>query len=217
MNPRLERAMVPQRITRGEPGFPWRLKERLGRSAPDRLTLLGDPTLLLGPLEAVFCSVGPPPDLVPLAIDVASGLADAGARCVGGFQSPVERLMLEVLLLRRAPVVVCAARAVSRPGSAAWRAAIDEGRLLIVSAVERRRRADAVLAGARNRLVAALAEAASVIHAAAGGRVYGVAREMLEWGVPVRCPKHDANEELLLVGATGWVGDAVRGGARAFR
>lgn len=192
-------------LSAGDPTYPAELPERLGTDTPPGLLIRGDPSLLDPPLHALFCSVEPPPDLVPAALDLARELAAEGRPCIGGFQSPVEKLMLEVLLQGATPVVICLARSIAGTRlSGSWRRALEGGRLLLMSDEVRRRRADSTLATRRNRTVAALASGVSVIHASPGGRVYHLVAEILEWGLPVRTPAHPANAALALLGAVSW-------------
>ena len=74
----------------------------------------------------------------------------------GGFQSPLERDVLTLLLQGKQPVVWVLARKLWTPRGVpkAYRAAIEDGRLLIVSPVAQTiRRVDAQSAAVRNRFV----------------------------------------------------------------
>jgi predicted Rossmann fold nucleotide-binding protein DprA/Smf involved in DNA uptake len=185
--------------------YPTTVRVRLGRDAPARLVLRGKESLLREPLHAIFCSLHPPADLVLSAIDRAHQLSTLAHVMIGGFQSPVEKLMLKIALSGGHSVVVCAAREITGMRlDTDWSVAIREGRLLLMSGVERRRRPDIGTAVSRNRLVAGLATEISVVHAAAGGRVYRLAEEAIEWGIPVSCPSHRENEGILLLGARPW-------------
>ncbi len=189
-------------VTRTQGVYPRRLIERLGSAAPATLVMRGDPALLEAASDAVFCSVSPPPALVLQAIDLAEEIAGLGRPCVGGYQSPTERLILEALLRGDCPVVWCVARAIGawKPRGEIARAE-RQGRLLVLSGVERPRRMDATLAAARNRMAAALAPRVAVVHATPGGRLSWLVEEVLGWGIPVRCLEHAANEDLILRGA----------------
>jgi hypothetical protein len=198
-------------------GYPVRLREGLGNAAPRRMTARGQVELLRVPSEAVFCSVSPPAELVLQGLDLACEMADAGLVCVGGFQSPTERLMLDALVRRGGRVIVCVARTIGggtlrEPLATAER----EGRLLLLSVAERRR-TDAALAVERNRIVAALADGVTVVHASPGGRLHGLMVEVGERGYRVRCPVHAANEGLFLLGAEGWRPGGIRAAAPASR
>ncbi|CAN5697857.1 hypothetical protein BH23GEM6_BH23GEM6_18400 [soil metagenome] len=192
-------------ISRGEPHYPGDLRQRLGDAAPANLTLRGNRSLLKVPMQAIFCSGSPPPDLVLPALEMAREIAEEPGVAIGGFQSDVEKLVLEVLLRQHKPVVVCPGRDISGMRvPREWKLPLEEGRLLLLSSVEHRRRLDMAMAAHRNRLVAALASTVSAVHAAAGGRVYRLIAEVLGWGTPVRCPSHEANAGLLLLGAAAW-------------
>jgi hypothetical protein len=185
-----------------DPGYPVPVGSRGPADRGPRLMLRGDPRLLRGSLDALFCSIRPPADLVLRVIDAANWLSREGAVAIGGFHSPVERLMLETLLGTGARIVIFSPRALPTVRVAGkWSRAISERRLLLASAVDGRRRADATLAIARNRLVASLAHRITVIHATPGGRVEQVVREAVDRGVPVRCAEHPENAGLRLLGA----------------
>jgi hypothetical protein len=83
--------------------------------------------------------------------------------------------------------------------------------------VAERRRTDAALAVERNRIVAALADGVTVVHASPGGRLHGLMVEVGERGYRVRCPVHAANEGLFLLGAEGWRPGGIRAAAPASR
>jgi hypothetical protein len=135
---------------------------------------------------------------------VARDLRDGGAGAIGGFHSPLERDLLDLLLPGAQPLVVCPARAL--PGMrlpAAWREPLGSGRLLLLGVARAgRRRPTAAAADLRNRLAAALAERLFVPHAAPAGAVYRLARDALARGQPVFCVDHRANRDLVLLGAT---------------
>ena len=193
---------APQRLHRGDPHYPESLAV-LGEAAPEPLFVLGDPALLRLPLLGLFCSVRVPGELVLAGVDAGRRLRAAGVPTLGGFHSPLERELLDWLLRGPAPVVVCPARALHGGRlPARWRRALDERRLLLVSPFERRRRAGAERALARNRLVAALARRVLVLHASPGGRLLRLTDEIVAWGRPVLCLDSAANRELLLRGAT---------------
>jgi len=75
------------------------------------------------------------------------------------------------------------------------------GRLLLMSPFgEKVRRLTADTALARNRFVAALADAVLIAHAQPGGKTEGLAREVVGWGKPVHTLDHPANDNLLALG-----------------
>jgi predicted Rossmann fold nucleotide-binding protein DprA/Smf involved in DNA uptake len=202
----MNRALTdPVMIGLADERYPSGLRMRLGPEAPAHLALSGTESLLHEPLHAVFCSLNPPADLVLSAVELAHRLSRRPGPIIGGFQSPVEKLILEILVAGSQPVVICAAREIAGMRlPREWSAAMEEGRLLLVSGIQRRRRPDTVSAESRNRLVAGLASAISIVHAAPGGRIYRLTEAAIEWGVPVSCPRHRENEEIVLLGARPW-------------
>ena len=190
------------RAEAGASGYPPALSRLLGEAAPASLTLLGETRLLHAGLTALFCSVRVSPELVLPTYDLARGLRDAGVAVAGGFQSPMERECLDLMLRGRLPVVLAPARDIGRIRLAPpLRDALDRRRLLVVSAFPGVRRPTEALATRRNRLVAALAERVVVAYASPGGRLFRLAQEALAWGKPVFCLAHPSNHDLMLMGA----------------
>ena len=74
-------------------------------------TYKGNLDMLEERLTALFCSVRCPGDLILKTYDLARLLRDAGTPVIAGFQSPMEKDCLEILLRGRQPVVICPARA----------------------------------------------------------------------------------------------------------
>lgn len=201
-----------QHLDRGSPGYPAPLGTFLGDSSPKRLTLRGDRSLLDRPLLALFCSARLPGAVILEAYDAAKRLGDADHPLIGGFQSPMERECLEVLVRRGQPVIVCPARGIDRmriPRD--WRDAFAGGRLLILSRFgASRRRADTAQADKRNEMVAALASRLLVLHARPASRTLALARRAAGWGKPLFTIDDPANEELLRLGATPVTGRSAR-------
>lgn len=153
--------------------YPVALAATLGAAAPTSLAALGDPAILASRKLALFCSNRCPGDLILKAYDLAKKLRDAGVTVISGFHSPVEKECLRILLRGKQPIVICPARSLERFRiPAAWKPALDSGRLVIVSPFANEfRRATADLAQRRNEFVAALADEIVVIHASPGGRL----------------------------------------------
>jgi hypothetical protein len=100
----------------------------------------GDVSLLQEPLTALFCSNRCPGDLILKTYDLSRAMREAGIPVVGGFQTPMERECLRLLLRGEQPIVVCPARGIEGmrvPRD--WRDPLKEGRLLAVSHVWNRR------------------------------------------------------------------------------
>ena len=111
-----------------------------------------------------------------------------GIPVIGGFQTPMEKECLRLLIRGSQPVVVCPARSIDNmrvPRD--WRTSLDEDRLLILSPFPpNRRRPTAELAAQRNDLVADLAAQVFIAHAAPGGKTEAFARKLAESGKPLR-------------------------------
>jgi len=188
----------------GTDAYPPCVVSYLSDHAPRQLYVLGDVSLLRCELLAFFCSVRCPGALVLQAYDMARALREAGAAVVGGFHTPMERDCLDILLRGGQPVVVCPARGLERMRlSGAQRAAVREGRLLLVSPFGASvRRPTAETAAQRNRLVLALAGGVFVAHAAAGSKTEAMCRDALAWGKPVFTLDSPDNAHLRALGAT---------------
>jgi predicted Rossmann fold nucleotide-binding protein DprA/Smf involved in DNA uptake len=147
-------------ITKGDADYPPALTRCLGDQAPTMLTAIGNRDLLARQVQALFCSVKCPGTVILRTYDLALSLRNAGATVIGGFQSPMEREFLTLLLRGSGPVIVCPARDIGGiriPRE--WRAPLSEGRLLVLSSFgEGQRRATDAQATARNFVVAALAD-----------------------------------------------------------
>jgi len=83
-----------------------------------------------------------------------------------------------------------------------WRAAFDEGRLLLLSSFPAsQNRATAESAQARNLFVAALADEVFVSHASPGGKTEQFCRQVVTWGKPLGTFGGPENAGLLALGA----------------
>ena len=199
MCPRVE---APSRLCRGDPDYPAGL-ERLGDDAPAAIHLVGNAALLREPVLGLFCSISAPGRVVVEAYDVARSLSRSGGTVAGGFQSPLEREVLDYLLHGSACAIVCPGRtlhALRLP--ALWRRALAASRLLLLSPFPPDlKRPTSAVSEERNRVVAAIASRLLFLHATPGGRLARLAREAAGWGVPIHCLDHPANEDLRVLGA----------------
>ena len=92
---------------------------------------MGNLRLLDETLTALFCSNRCPGDLILKTYDVARAMRDVDVPVVGGFQTPMERECLRLLLRGKQPIVVCPARGIDDMRiPRGWRRALDEDRLL---------------------------------------------------------------------------------------
>ena len=96
--------------------------------------------------------------------------SEASIPIIGGFQTPMEKDCLCLLLRGDQRIVNCPARGIDNMGiPRAWRPALDDGRLLILSPFPASIKGPtAALAARRNEFVAELAQFLLIIHAATG-------------------------------------------------
>ena len=163
----------------------------------------GNLSLLDEPLTALFCSNRCPGDLILKTYDLARAMRDAGVPVIGGFQTPMERECLRLLLRGRQPVIACPARGIDNMRTPReWRPALDDGRLLVLSPFPATvRRPTAELAAQRNDLVADLAQRVVIAHAAPGSKTEAFARKLNASGKPLLTLDSPANANLMGMGA----------------
>ena len=163
----------------------------------------GNVSLLDEPLTAMFCSNRCPGDLILKTYDLSRAMREAGVPVIGGFQTPMERECLRLLLRGSQPVVVCPARGIDNmriPRD--WRPALDDGRLLVLSPFAATiRRPTEELAAQRNELVADFAQRVFIAHAAPDSKTEAFARKLADSGKPLLTLDSAANENLVEMGA----------------
>ncbi len=165
-------------------GYPARLQEKGLPGRFPNLWLVGDASLLNGPLLGLVCSMRCPGQVIVRTYDLARALRDASVPVIGGFHSPMEKECLDLLLRGTQPVVICPARSTCRMRMpASWRFGIDGRRVLVLSPFDAlHRRATAALAQERNSLVGALAAEVLVLHASPGGQIDALCRDLIASG-----------------------------------
>lgn len=175
-------------LTRSQTHWPRSLDERLAEAAPSRLSAIGNLDILMTRGVALFCSVRCPGDAILRAYDTARKLRDEGVTVVSGFQSPVEKECLRILLRSGQPIIIGLARSMEKirlPKD--WRGPLEGGRLLLLSPFAGRpRRPDKSDVRRRNELVLALADELWVVHAEPGGEVERLVQLSGGWNIPKR-------------------------------
>ncbi len=163
----------------------------------------GDPGILKARKLALFCSVKCPGDPILQTYDLARSLRDAGVNVIGGFQSPIEKDCLELLLRGTQPVIMCPARSFHTMRlPSAWKTAVAQGRLLLLSPFEERfRRPTTALADKRNEFVASLADEVLFAYAEPGGKLEALAKKVIASGKPVLTLDSKENAHLVSLGA----------------
>ena len=183
--------------------IPELLRRCFDRGEPRSVTARGDIGIIGEPLSGFFCSIRCPGDIILRIYDLARALRGTDLTLIGGFQSPMEKEFLELLLRGSARVVVCPARSIENMRiRREWRTPIAEGRLLILSSFGRsQHRPTAALAARRNELVAALATELLIPYAAPGGKTESLARGQVAAGKSILTVDSPANANLLALGA----------------
>ena len=154
-------------------------------------------------LIGFFCSVRSPGNAILKTYDLARALRNANVTIIGGFQSPMEKECLALLLRGTASVVICPARGLGRmriPGD--WKRPLAEGRLLLLSFFDDGvHRANVGLSAKRNDYVVALADRILIAHAGKGSKTERLCRGALAQGKPVFTLESPDNAHLVELGA----------------
>ncbi len=204
--------MIPsiQSITQTDTNYPKRLKKYLKTETPETIwtrgninLLPGQNTSLNGDLWALFCSRKCPGELILKTHDLAQTFKERGTPTIGGYHSPIEQECLRVLLRGVQPILLCPARSIENMRlKPAWRDALTDERLLILSTFEsRHNRSTAASANRRNAFVAALADKICIAHAAEDSKTLEFAQMLLTCGKPVFTFETPANDALFQLGA----------------
>ena len=148
------------------------LKNRISNDLFPKIWAIGNLNILEQQLLGFFCSVKCPGAIILKTYDLIRDLRNKGVIVISGFHSPIEQDCLDLLILRKQPLVICPARGIETmriPKS--WRVPIQENRLLILSPFENKyRRPTVALAEHRNRFVEMLADKILVAFAVEGGK-----------------------------------------------
>lgn len=157
---------------------------RLASLGYHKLVLLGNPVHLQLPLTALLCSRQCPAASILPAYDLARSLRDKGTAVISPFHTPIERDMLHFLLRGTQPIVACLGRPLAGARlPAAWRPALDDGRLLVVSACsENVRRTTPETSYQATLLAGALADRIIIVYASPGGKLEAARLELAAWG-----------------------------------
>ena len=182
---------------------PIRTVQFLPNQFGDGLHVIGHREILQLSLTAFFCSNRCPGDIILKAYDVARAMRESEIPVIGGFQTPMEKECLRLLLRGSQPVAICPARSIENMRvPREWRTALEDGRLLILSPLAHEfRRPTAKLAAERNRLVAGIAERVFIAHAAPGSKTEAFASELSIAGKPLFTLPGKTNANLLSLGA----------------
>ena len=154
------------------------------------------------------------PVILPALRRCADQADSLPATLIGGFQSPIEKEFLELLLRQPIPqprhtappspsVIICPARGLAnmripRP----WHHPLAAGRLLLPSTFpDSLRRPTVATAAQRNACVAALAHRILILHAAQGGKTESLCQQALAAAKPVYTLPSPHNAHLITLGS----------------
>lgn len=169
------------------------------------LHLTGNPDHLTQPTLALLCSAQAPAGVLLAVHDLAQGWRHEGPVIMSGFQSLVEEEALSVLLRGPRPVVLWLARGPYRRVPERLCPALNDGRMLIVSAFPATlQRPTVETAQQRNRMLCAQADTVLIAHAAPDSGTATLAQEVLASSKPIFTVDHPANGWLLGAGARHW-------------
>ena len=193
------------------PGTPAALNRCFNAVSTPAVSVLDDFALLDGVLTGFFCSVRCPGDVILKTYDLAKALRGADITLIGGFQSPMEKEFLDVLLWGRVRVVICPARGLGNmrvPKS--WRAPLTEGRLLLLSFFDDTiRRPTAAIVARRNASIAAVSDRILVAHAQPNGKTEALCKQALASRKPVLTLDSPHNAHLMTLGASSFSADSL--------
>jgi predicted Rossmann fold nucleotide-binding protein DprA/Smf involved in DNA uptake len=201
---------TPLHIAQHDALYPSVLRTYLRDRVPLNITARGNLDILPGkgtvrraPILALFCSVQCSSAIILQTYELARTLCDAGVTVISGFHSPMEKECLNVLLGGTQPVIICPARSIEHLRLPAdWKAALSQGRLLLLSPfVEKQRRATTGRAQVRNEFVAALADVLLIAHATPGGKTERFCHTMRTWGKPLWALENNENVHLFTLDA----------------
>ena len=193
----------PIRLSPDAPDYPAVLRRCAEEGRPLAVTACGNLGVLEGPLLGFFSSVRSTGAAILKIYDMARALRGADVTLIGGFQSPMEKEFLDLLLRGAAPVVVCPARGLGNMRiPQPWKAPLARGRLLLLSFFDDGvRRPTTANAAKRNACVASLASRLLVAYAEPGGKTAGLCAAALTRGQPVFTLDSPDNAHLVTLGA----------------
>jgi predicted Rossmann fold nucleotide-binding protein DprA/Smf involved in DNA uptake len=145
---------------------------------------IGNLGILEKELFGILCSRKCPGEIILRAYDLAIALRERGVPVIGGFHTPMEKEILDLLLKGRQPIVICPARGIAGMRiPAPWKQPLAEGRLLVLSSFPpQQTRQTKELADHRNRFLAHIADTLLIIHAEPGSQTEKLSRDLAQSG-----------------------------------
>ena len=209
-------------LARSDPGYPTRLEERLGRTAPPVLFGCGNRLLLERGGLAVVGSRDASEDDLAFSENLGNAASRQGYSVVSGGARGVDRSAMKGALGSEGTAVAVLADSLLRAAtSALYRRPLLSGDLALVSAVNPEARFNVGNAMARNRYIYCLADAAVVVASAhgSGGTWNGACENAKAGWVPIwvkrTAESGSGNADLVAKGAR-WLPDPLESLAELF-
>lgn len=137
---------------------------------------IGEQTVFARSLTAFFASRQCPGSAIRTAVDWAVEQARKKRPLIGGFQSPLERSVLEIVLAAKSPVVIVVARRLDDARlPLPWRNALNDGHAAIVSMAAVTQRLSESIVRKRNDWIASHARRIVLGHLDPSGALAGQA------------------------------------------
>jgi hypothetical protein len=139
---------------------------------------IGEQTLVSRGLTAFFASRKCPGSAIRTTMDWAVEQTRKKTPLIGGFQSPLERSVLEIVLAAKSPVVIVLARALDNARlPLPWHTALNDGRAVVVSMAPASQRLSEAVATKRNHWIASHASSIVLGHVASSGLLAGLVEQ----------------------------------------
>ena len=193
---------VTRRLMPDAIDYPESLRRCSGGKDLPAITSKGNLQVLDRTLIGFFCSVRCPGDIILKMYDLARTIRKAEVTLVGGFQTPMEKDCLALLLKGTTTLVVCPARGMGRMRvPAEWKKPLLDGCLLLLSFFDDDiRRPTAKISSQRNSLIAAFSDRLLITYAEPGGKTEQLCKEALSRGKSVFTIESPHNVQLVELG-----------------
>jgi predicted Rossmann fold nucleotide-binding protein DprA/Smf involved in DNA uptake len=176
-------AATTQIWTAESPEFPRERLSCLNEKIPGEIRARGSVSLHKQKTVGLICSAKAPASIFLAIHDLAQQWRRSSQVILSGFHSPVEQEAFEILLREPGRSIYCPARGLPKRLQPAWRAALEQGRLAMLSpfpdTVDRPTKETAIY---RNRLIAALADEVLIAYAHPGSSTEQLVEEVAGWG-----------------------------------
>lgn len=197
MTDSVTRRLMPDAID-----YPVSLRRCSGGEGLPAIASKGNLQVLDRTLIGFFCSVRCPGDIILKMYDLARTLRKSEVTLVGGFQTPMEKDCLSLLLRGTITIVVCPARGMGRMRvPVEWKKPLFDGCLLILSFFDYDvHRPTAKISSQRNSIVADISDRLLITYAEPGGKTEQLCKVALARGKSVFTIESPHNIHLVELG-----------------